>query len=482
MKRFIALILAASIMTTSVFASEITVTLDGSQVEFSAQEPVIEEGRTLIPLRGVFEQLGYEIAWEGETKTATFTSETTVIAITAGSSVFTVNGSEYPLDVPASIINGSMMLPLRAVGEAAGLEVEWDSATKTVSLSSPSSEEITEEETEETTEAETETEKEEETEAETETAVVLEDDISEADLEKLKNCANSESTFYSLDALYYLFGETVEYAVYKINGALEYSYDVSELVNVFDDAIAECKGYKAAANRLKTLTDDQDAVKKYIVYVDTGIEYLQFYYDLLCSVKYSSLSALGIKTKFDEFERELNDGLDDFNDAVNTLVNKVNKVIEIEEYNAEANEDTLTDAQKKGMDSYRREIGEYVTEQVNTIKNASDAYKNGSVFVNAATNIRNRINSTPAPKYCLLDKQVMLRACDLITQAGTAIKNGAYTKDGKNEYFIEYLAVMSAGNILFNKALGDYYNPTEGDFTEIEDEIDIEESDDSITV
>ncbi len=486
MKRFLALILAVSVTTASVFASEITVILDGSEVEFSAQEPVIEEGRTLIPLRGVFEQLGYEISWDGDTKTAEFSNGTTVIAITANSGTFTVNDRAVDLDVPASIINGSMMLPLRAVGEAAGLEVEWNSDTKTVNLSSSSADEETTEETTGAAAEEAEETTEEATEPETETAAeVIEDDISEADLTKLKNCVNSESTLYSIDALSYLLDETVDYAYYKINGALEYSYSVSELVEVFDDAITECKGYKTAANNLKTLTDDQNTVKKFVAYVDLQIEGLQFFYDLFCSVKYSSASEKSIQSKIDTLEKNISESIDDFSDAFDSLADKCNEVVSIEKYNAEVS-DNITDSQKKGMESYRKEIGEYVTEQINTIKNSSDSYRNGSVFVTAATNIRNKINSTPAPQYCLLDKQCMLRACDLITQAGTAIKNGAYTKDGKNEYFIEYLSVMSAGNILFTKSLGDYYNPTEGDFIEIEDEveidIDIEESGDSVTV
>ncbi len=135
MKKFLALFLAASIMTTNVCAAEITVTLDGDEVIFQSTEPVIENGRTLIPLRGVFEQLGYEISWDGNTKTAVFQNEGNTIEITANSDTFIMNGEAVALDVPVSIIGGSMMLPLRAVGEAAGLVVNWDPDTKTVSLS-----------------------------------------------------------------------------------------------------------------------------------------------------------------------------------------------------------------------------------------------------------------------------------------------------------------------------------------------------------
>ncbi|MCD8239584.1 MAG: copper amine oxidase N-terminal domain-containing protein [Clostridiales bacterium] len=481
MKKFLALFLAASIMTTNVCAAEITVTLDGDEVIFQSTEPVIENGRTLIPLRGVFEQLGYEISWDGNTKTAVFQNEGNTIEITANSDTFIMNGEAVSLDVPASIIDGSMMLPLRAVGEAAGLVVNWDADTKTVSLSTGSAETeaVTEAETVETTEAETEAATEEET--ETTTAAAVKDNISEADAEKLKICANNQSTIYSIDVLYYYLGETLEYAYYKIDGALEYSYSTAELVEVFDDAIEECKGYKAAANRLKTLTADQTLVKAFVAYVDDQITYLQFYYDVFCSVKYSSSSELSVNKKIDDMKRDLEEALSDMNSAAKNLTNAANDTIRDETYNAEASE-KISSEKQAGMEKYRKEIGAYVTDELNKVKNTSDAYRNGSAFVTAATNIRNKLNSTETPTYCLLDKYCLLRACDLITQAGTAVKNGAYTKDGKNEYYIEYLAVMITADYLFECGLGDYYDPSEGEFEEVPEEADIDIEEEGITV
>ena len=62
MKKLAATAMAGGMMTSSGIAGEISVNLDGELVEFSGQEPVIVEGRTLIPLRGDFEQLGYDIS------------------------------------------------------------------------------------------------------------------------------------------------------------------------------------------------------------------------------------------------------------------------------------------------------------------------------------------------------------------------------------------------------------------------------------
>lgn len=139
MKKFISVFLtaaAAAAFGSSVYAADsaITVKLDNEPVSFESQQPVIVEGRTLIPLRGVFEKMGYNISWDGNTKTALLVSDKTRVSVTAGSSEFTVNGDAKELDVPAQIMNGSMMLPLRAIGEAAGANVTWNGAVKTVEI------------------------------------------------------------------------------------------------------------------------------------------------------------------------------------------------------------------------------------------------------------------------------------------------------------------------------------------------------------
>lgn len=116
--------------------SAIRVTIDGAEVTFEGQGPVIVDGRTLVPVRGVFEQLGFEPIWDGEARTATLTREDYVIVITIDSAAFTTNGETYTLDVPAQIMNDSTMLPLRAVLESVGYELEWDDDTRTVLITS----------------------------------------------------------------------------------------------------------------------------------------------------------------------------------------------------------------------------------------------------------------------------------------------------------------------------------------------------------
>lgn len=96
------------------------------------QPPLIVDGRTLVPLRAIFEGLGAAVDWDGATRTVTSTLDGTTIVMTVDSAVMYKNGEAVTLDVPAKIVNGRTMVPVRAVGEAFGADVRWDDATRTV--------------------------------------------------------------------------------------------------------------------------------------------------------------------------------------------------------------------------------------------------------------------------------------------------------------------------------------------------------------
>ena len=144
MKRIItaaAVLMLTIFAATALHANEINVTIDGVAVDFEGQPPVIVDGRTLVPVRGVFEALGFNVDWHQPTQTATLTSADYAIIISIGSGSFTTNGASHILDVPAQIIGGRTMLPIRAVLESVGYNVDWEAATATVLISteSPSS-------------------------------------------------------------------------------------------------------------------------------------------------------------------------------------------------------------------------------------------------------------------------------------------------------------------------------------------------------
>ena len=112
--------------SAAVYASGVSVTIDGVAVNFEGQPPTIIDGRTLVPVRGVFETLGFNVGWEPATQTVTLTRADFEVIISIGVDTFTTNGEEFPLDVPAQIIEERTLLPIRAVVESVGYEVSWD--------------------------------------------------------------------------------------------------------------------------------------------------------------------------------------------------------------------------------------------------------------------------------------------------------------------------------------------------------------------
>jgi hypothetical protein len=137
MKRIFAIALSCImfISATPVYADGVSVYINDTPVTFSDAQPVIVNSRTMIPLRGLFEQLGYNISWNSATKTATLSKsgKDSIVLIVDDNNIYTGNKTIYS-DVPPQIIGNRMYLPLSAVGDAANIEVSWDSETKTVTL------------------------------------------------------------------------------------------------------------------------------------------------------------------------------------------------------------------------------------------------------------------------------------------------------------------------------------------------------------
>lgn len=137
MKRSVVLsVLLCFVLAFPVMATP-DVMLDGKPLMFTDAEPTIDNGRTLVPLRAIFEAMGAEVSWNQNTNTATAIKGNTKVILPIGSLQPTINGSAQQLDVPAKIVNGRTLAPLRFVGEAFGGNVRWDQATQTIYITSP---------------------------------------------------------------------------------------------------------------------------------------------------------------------------------------------------------------------------------------------------------------------------------------------------------------------------------------------------------
>ena len=120
---------------SSASTNDIKVILDGKPLFFDVP-PQMLNGRTLVPLRAIFEEMGASIVWDGVTQTVTATKGDTVVVLTIGSTSPTVNGRVVTIDQPGIVVDGRTLAPLRFVAEAFGGTVEWDGATNTASITS----------------------------------------------------------------------------------------------------------------------------------------------------------------------------------------------------------------------------------------------------------------------------------------------------------------------------------------------------------
>lgn len=96
--------------------------------------PVIDNGRTLVPMRTLFEALGADVRWEPREDSAIGIRDGAEVRIIVGSNVATVNGMERRLDVPARLIDGTTFIPLRFIGEALGDSIHWDPETGKITI------------------------------------------------------------------------------------------------------------------------------------------------------------------------------------------------------------------------------------------------------------------------------------------------------------------------------------------------------------
>jgi len=111
----------------------IRVYIDGVPLSMDVP-PQLVEGRTLVPLRAIFEALGAEVDWNPETQTVIGTKGDIIVILTVGSMTPTVNGQVVPIDVPAQIVDDRTLVPVRFVAESFGVDVDWDSDTRTVTI------------------------------------------------------------------------------------------------------------------------------------------------------------------------------------------------------------------------------------------------------------------------------------------------------------------------------------------------------------
>ncbi|RKD32245.1 leucine-rich repeat domain-containing protein [Thermohalobacter berrensis] len=108
----------------------IKVVVNGELIEFDVQ-PTMVNGRVLVPIRAIFEKLGLEVGWDAKTQTAIGTKDGITIKLPIGKKIAIRNGQPIELDTPAMVVNGRTLVPVRFIAESLGADVSWDSSTWT---------------------------------------------------------------------------------------------------------------------------------------------------------------------------------------------------------------------------------------------------------------------------------------------------------------------------------------------------------------
>ena len=131
----LSLVLLLALSSVSAFADDVIINIDSTKVEFNEELgfPFVDENdRTQVPFRATLEKYGAKVEWNNEDRIAIATKDEIVVEVPIDGSYILKNGEEIPVDTAARIVNGRTYLPIRAVIEAFGSDVEWDVALNTV--------------------------------------------------------------------------------------------------------------------------------------------------------------------------------------------------------------------------------------------------------------------------------------------------------------------------------------------------------------
>lgn len=117
-------------------AKEVKIEIDGKAMVPKDMPAVIIDGRTMLPMRQIAQELGCEVNWNEAAKQIYVMRGSDIIVFTVDSKTGYENGKEFTMDVPATIVNDRTMLPVRALADALHLNIKWNDPNRIVSIQS----------------------------------------------------------------------------------------------------------------------------------------------------------------------------------------------------------------------------------------------------------------------------------------------------------------------------------------------------------
>lgn len=137
-KRLILPLVFAMLLTLShgsiiAAGKKVQVVIDGKALSLNVS-PQVVNGRTLVPYRAIAEALGGTVKYDSKTKKATISKGSNKVELTLGSKTAKVNNSSVQLDAAPMSVKGTLLVPLPFVGQSLGVWVNWSPEQSTVSL------------------------------------------------------------------------------------------------------------------------------------------------------------------------------------------------------------------------------------------------------------------------------------------------------------------------------------------------------------
>lgn len=138
---FTLITLLAILTSTTAIANplynDISVYIDGIKTEFNELigYPALQDGRTLVPVRVISENMGYDVTWNAKERKVGVSNDEKSLSLIIGSDVARANGAAIKMEVPAQIIGSRTYVPLRFISEVMGAKVTWDGKNRIVFIS-----------------------------------------------------------------------------------------------------------------------------------------------------------------------------------------------------------------------------------------------------------------------------------------------------------------------------------------------------------
>lgn len=117
-------------------AEKVTLVVEDEELNNLPMPPVIFQNLTLVPAREVFEKLGAEVLWDSLNYEVTVNYNENKLVLKINDNNALLNNNNISMDLAAKIINNKTMIPLRFVSENLGFDVNWDSTSRTASVNS----------------------------------------------------------------------------------------------------------------------------------------------------------------------------------------------------------------------------------------------------------------------------------------------------------------------------------------------------------